>query len=290
MSTKIVSVLGGVVQDLTTITDRIPDAGETVNALSFTMQAGGKGANSAVAVHRLTRPNPKNQPSDVVLENDIKVRMVGAVGDDQFGPALRQTLADCGVNVEGVRMIAGQATGVGNIIVEAESGANRIMQFPGAAWAVQPADFLTLESLGGGVVPDLVIAQLEIKRESIEQAIETAYEQGVEFLLNPSPAYCLMPELYRGITHLVVNETEAMMMSGCELQDLETHAGLTSVAEYFTKLGTKNVVITLGKKGAFFHNETTTGWIEAEKDCIVLDTSGAGYVPSSARSRLVHLC
>ncbi len=278
-----ISVLGGVVQDLTTITARLPDNGETVVADAFTMQAGGKGANSAVATYRLTRPNPKNTSPDALQEavddNEIRVRMVGAVGADEFGPLLKENLIKCGVNVDGVRVMQGQATGVANILVEAGSGANRIMQYPGAAYALEPADFMTLESLGGGVAPDLIISQLEIRRDTIEQAIETAHREGVELLLNPSPARYLMPDIYLMISHLVMNETEAVMLSEIEQEDIEYQTGWTNVADYFLNLGVKNVVITLGEKGAFYSNESGSGYVEVEKNCTVLDTSGAGYVP-----------
>lgn len=280
-----ISVLGGVVQDLSTIVDRLPDDGETVIANSFTMQAGGKGANSAVAIYRLTRPNPKNGSNGQkeALDGDLQVRMVGAVGADDFGPPLKQNLMNCGVNVDGVRVMEGQLTTVANILVEAGTGANRIMQYPGAAYALEPTDFMTLESLGGGVAPDLVISQLEIRRDSIEQAIETAYREGVEVLLNPSPVRYLMPDIYPMIAHLVMNETEAVMLSECEPEDIEKQTGWTSVAEYFLNLGVKNVVITLGEKGAYYSNESGSGYVEAEKNCTVLDTSGAGCVSHVVR-------
>lgn len=285
MTFRTVSVLGGVVQDLTTITDRLPDDGETVTATSFTMQAGGKGSNSAVAIYRLTRPNPKNSliSHQEAVDEDLRVRMVGAVGLDEFGPVLKQKLGECGVNVEGVRVLEGQKTAVANILVEAASGANRIMQYPGAGHALKPTDFMTLESLGGGVAPDLVIMQLEIRRETIEQAIETAHREGVEVLLNPSPARYLMPEIYPMITHLVMNETEAVMLSECKPDDIVNQTGWTSVAEYFLKLGVKNVVVTLGEKGAYYENESGSGHVEAEKNCTILDTSGAGCVPRHPR-------
>ena len=272
-------------QDLTTITNRLPDDGETVVASNFCMQAGGKGSNSAVACYRLTRPKPKDIPEGLEQapensENSIRVRMVGAVGDaDGFGPPLKKNLLECGVNVDGVEMIKGQQTAVANILVEAASGANRIMQFPGAAYALEPSKYMTLQSLGGGVAPDLFIAQLEIKRETVEQAIETASREGVEVLLNPSPASYLMPEIYSMVSHLVMNETEAIMLSEIEPDDMENLTGWSKVAEYFLKLGVKNVVITLGAKGAYYSNETGSDYVEAEKNCTVLDTSGAGYSP-----------
>lgn len=280
MPLRIVSVLGGVVQDLTTIVNRLPDNGETVVATNFSMQAGGKGANSAVAVYRLSRPNPKHSPNAhrEAVEDDLRVRMVGAVGADEFGPSLRDNLTNCGVNVDGVRVIKGQSTAIANILLEVGSGANRIMQYPGAAYALEPEDFKTLESLGGGVAPDLVISQLELRRDVIEQAIETANREGVEILLNPSPAHYLMPYIYRMITHLIMNETEAVMLSECEPDDIKNQTGWTKVVEYFHNLGVKNVVVTLGEKGAYYSNESGSGYVEAEKNCNVYDTSGAGRV------------
>lgn len=277
-----VSVLGGVAQDLITVINRLPDDGETVVAKEFKMQGGGKGANSAVATYRLSRPNPKNGPNAYNKADgyDLRVRMVGAVGKDQFGPMLKENLAKLGLNVDGVRVLKGQSTSVANILVEAGDGENRIMQYPGAAYALEPADFMTLESLGGGVAPDLVISQLEIRQETILQAIETANRAGVDVLLNPAPASYLIPDIYSKITHLIMNETEAVLLSECEPADMQNQTGWAKVTEHFLNLGVKNVVVTLGQKGAFYSNNVSgSGYVEAEKNCTVIDTSGAGCVP-----------
>ena len=257
----IIAVMGGITQDMVTITERLPENGETVTSSSFTMSPGGKGANSAVAVYRLTRPNPKNpvENREVASTEDIQVRMIGAVGRDEFGPALKDNLYACGVNADGVRVVEGR-NGIAVTLVEERTGANRIMQYPGAAYKLEPTEFMTLESLGGGVAPDLVIAQLEMRRDTIEQAIETAYMNQIEVLLNPSPAFYLMPEIYPMITHLVMNETEAVLLSLIKPDDIVNQTGWTSVNEYFQKLGVKNIVVTLGEKGAYYLNEWDPGY------------------------------
>ena len=301
MPRQIVSILGGVVQDVCTITDRIPDDGETVVASAFSMAPGGKGSNSAVAVHRLTRANPKNRPPAAAAahgevqeepltnsnpdqgldddDDDIEapsVRMVGAVGADQFGPSLKRNLERCGVNVDGVRVVEGQQTAVANILLESYTKANRIMQYPGVNHNFQPSDFTTAESLGGGVRPDLMICQLELDREAIEQAIETAGREGIDVLLNPSPAFFLMPKVYPKITHLVVNETEAFLLSEIERDDIKNQTAWTKVADSFLALRVKNVVVTLGADGANYANESSRGHVDAEKNVLIRDTSGAG--------------
>ncbi|KAI4162149.1 MAG: hypothetical protein LQ342_004167 [Letrouitia transgressa] len=249
------------------------------------MAPGGKGSNTAVAVHRLTRSNPKKkQPSadgpalaDLTCDDDINVRMVGTVGSlDDFGKPLKKNLVKCGINVDGVRVVEGERSAVTNILVNAGTKAKRIMQFPGAAYSVQAEDFMTAESLGGGVRPDLLICQLECHRSAVEQAIETAGREGIDVLLNPSPAFFLGAEYYPHITHLVMNETEAVLLSKMEVDDVEQQSW-SKVATYFiAELGVKNVVVTLGEKGASYHNGITSGFVKAETNLTVRDTSGAG--------------
>jgi ribokinase len=284
----IISVLGGVVQDFTTVADRLPYKGETYPASHFEMQPGGKGSNSAVAIHRLTRTNPKNEQhrnndtADRAEAIDVRVRMVGAVGQDKFGPELIQNLHDCGINVDGVRVLEGRDTAIANILVESQTGANSILQYPGANAFVEPEWFTTPESLGGGQVPHLMVAQLELNRDAIEQAIETAGSNGVRVLLNPSPAHYLMPDVYRNIAHLVMNETEAVLLADCEDADIENFSDWESITVHFHRLGVENVVVTLGEQGAYYSakqgDAIRGGFVAAEKDCKVVDTSGAGYV------------
>ena len=284
MPSQIVSILGGVVQDFCTFTDRLPNDGETIVASAFSMAPGGKGSNTAVAVHRLTRSNPKNQlpPTDEAQEQSterdfpVHVRMVGAVGADTFGPPLKHNLQDCGVNVDDVRITEGQKTAIANILVDTHTGANRIMQYPGVNHTFKAEDFESVESLGGGVKPDLIVCQLELSREAIEKAIETACREGIEVLLNPSPCDHFPVRFYRNITHLVMNETEAVHLSGINFDNPVGQNEWEGIADHFYGLGVKNFVITLGANGAYYRNEFTDGKVEAEKNCSVVDTSGAG--------------
>lgn len=284
---RTITVIGGFVMDLMTVTDRMPETGETINATQFETFAGGKGANSAVAAYRMShnKPGPDRIPSEIngAAEDDIDVRMIGAVGDDFYGRPCIAPLIATGIDVSGVRVISGQKTGVGVVIVESDFGENRILLTAGANLSLQPDEFLTLESLAGGIKPDLLITQLEIPRETVEQILATANNEGIDVLLNPAPAHYLLSHVYKNVTHLVVNEIEAAELSGRgfeELKDMADRADLASLAtvtDHFLGLGVKNVVITLGAKGAYYSStKGNGGYVEAERDVDVVDTTGAG--------------
>lgn len=204
--------------------------------------------------------------------------MVGAVGADEFGPALNRGMKEDGIDTSGVKVVKGQTTGVAVILVEESSGENRILLNPGANHTLQPKDFETKESLGSPL-PDLVVMQLEIPLPTVLQILKTAKEEGVDVLLNPAPAVKLPEEVYGAITHLIVNESEAAILTGRSVEDVEKEGfDWDVVAKDFLGRGVKNIVVTLGAKGAFF---ASTGkgegkYVKAEKVEKVVDTTAAG--------------
>ncbi len=107
-----IAVVGSLNMDLVAVTPRIPVAGETIIGKNFFTVPGGKGANQAYAAAKLGG----------------ETAMIGRVGSDDFGQAMRKNLADVGCNVTGVRNVDGPS-GVALIFV-AESGANSIVVAP----------------------------------------------------------------------------------------------------------------------------------------------------------------
>lgn len=97
----------------------------------------------------------------------------------------------------------------------------------------------------------------------------------MEVLLNPAPAIQFPNEVYGMFTHLVVNESEAVILSGCKDEDLERVEGLENVAKRFRKLGVKNVIISLGEKGVFYSGPGGEG-VERALKVKVVDTTAAG--------------
>lgn len=134
----IITVIGSLNADLTTYTSRIPNGGETLHANSFKVSSGGKGGNQACACAKLSRKYEDLQTGSVL------VKMVGAVGNDAHGSMLLQDLQSTGIDTSGVAVKGDVETGVAVILVEAESGENRILLSAGANYSLTPTQFKTL--------------------------------------------------------------------------------------------------------------------------------------------------
>ncbi|KAF6816895.1 hypothetical protein CMUS01_12198 [Colletotrichum musicola] len=289
MSPQTIAVIGALDADLIMITPRIPDRGESVLANEYLEALGGKGANAAISTHRSCHRKPPQtlafettdeKPDDGVAaaatnaggEGNIQVKMIGAVGDDRYGQKFIVELNRNGVDASGVVTMPNTRSSVCFVMVEETTRENRCLFTWGATGTWRKEHFESAEQLGGGVKPDLVVAQMEIKREVVETMIATAGKAGVEFCLNAAPTTPISRHLYRYVTHLLVNESEAAIMSGGE--DFREDTWM-SIAQGFLKRGVKNVVITLGAKSAFYANAKESGHCPAF-DIEVRDTTGAG--------------
>lgn len=147
---------------------------------------------------------------------------------------------------------------------------------PGANHSLLSEHFLTPESLGSPL-PDLIIMQLEIPLETVLQILATAKRAGVSVLLNPAPAVKLPDEIYPSITHLIVNESEAAILSGLPVDDVSApNFDFQPIADSFIAKGVKNVVVTLGSKGAFWANKQKSSYAKAAEVKRVVDTTAAG--------------
>ncbi|KAK0666098.1 putative ribokinase [Cercophora samala] len=265
-----ITILGSLNTDLVAYVPHHPLPGETLTATSFMTSPGGKGANQAVACAKLSRPRSLSSPS-------AHVSMVGAVGSDSNGDMLLHNLQTHGVDSSLVTKLPNQKTGIAMIVVEAETGQNRII-ISGEANHSVGEEYVTA---GGWLEKtDLLIMQLEVPMGTVVRAVGEAKARGVDVLLNPAPARVLPEGVYRGLKHLVVNETEAAILGGVEERELDTMEGLERVGRMFLEKGVENFIATLGGRGVFYltreGGEEKRGLVEAERGVRVVDTTGAG--------------
>ncbi len=248
-----VLVLGSINMDLVAVAPRFPRPGETLRGQRFFTAPGGKGANQAVAAARLGTPT----------------RMIGRVGNDVFGPALRQALMEAGVEVSGVEVDPETSSGTALIVVE-ESGQNAIVVIPGANGRVGAAELARLERW----LPEarVLLLQLEIPLEVVVQAAERAARAGVQVILNPAPAMGLPEEIYRWCAWLTPNEVEAESLVGFPLRD---DRAIEEAARALVGKGCPHVVITLGERGCVYADRNGVRWVPTYRVPVV-DTVAAG--------------
>ncbi len=281
MAPQTIAVIGGLDADLIMIASRIPEPGESVLANEYIEALGGKGANSAIATYRTCHKRPVQDEgaieglslADEGIEG-IEVKMIGAVGDDQYGGKFIVELNKNGVDTSGIVTVPDTRSSVCFVMVDNSTRENRCLFTLGATATWKKEHFSNAEQLGGGARPDLVVAQMEITKDVVEAMIETAGTAGIDFCLNAAPATPIGERFYKHLTHLLVNESEAAIMSGRDRGEVNEDSWPT-IAREFLNRGVKNVVITLGAKGAFYANADGSAHCPAyEVD--VKDTTGAG--------------
>ncbi|QTO53686.1 ribokinase [Duffyella gerundensis] len=249
-----IAVIGSNMVDLITYTNRLPEAGETLEAPDFALGCGGKGANQAVAAAKL----------------GASVMMVGKVGDDLFAPGTLANLQQQGVDTRYVTSAPGTSSGVAPIFVDDQSQ-NRILIIKGANQRLKPAD---IDAAADALrACQLIILQLEVPLETVYYAIDFAREAGIKVILNPAPAVNDLDMAYAcKCDFFMPNETELAILTGMPVASDEQ---VRLAGQSLLQQGLKNLVITLGQRGAL--------WLKGDESHHVpsltvnaVDTSGAG--------------
>jgi ribokinase len=250
---KKILVVGSSNTDMVIKTHNFPAPGETILGGRFLMNAGGKGANQAVAAARLGGV----------------VTFVGKIGDDIFGKQAVQQLEDEGINVDFVAVDAENPSGVAMITVD-RNAENSIVVAPGSNGTLSPADFD--KALTKLAESDFVLMQLEIPIPTVEYIAGKAAEIQKKVILNPAPAAQLSDKLLRNLYLITPNETEAELLTGIKVTDVQS--ALNAATQLHAK-GVDVVIITMGAAGAFLLENGSSELIKAPKVDAV-DTTAAG--------------
>jgi ribokinase len=221
-------VIGSANVDFTVKVERLPQVGETVSGGDFLLSYGGKGANQALAAHLAGAP----------------VFMIAKIGRDANGELLYEHLTVAGLNAQGLLRETEVPAGVALIMVDTQ-GHNLIAAAPGSNRRLTVADVQALEAnaFPGGIL----LTQLETSSETVEYGLRRAREVGMTTILNPAPGRPLREE-FLALPHILTpNETEASLLSGIAVTDLDT---ARQAADRLLSIGCQTIIITLGAQGA----------------------------------------
>jgi ribokinase len=259
MNSKLIAVVGSSNTDMVIKTTKLPAPGETILGGEFFMNAGGKGANQAVAAARLGG----------------KVSFIAKTGDDVFGRQARQLFEIENINTDYMVMDPGHPSGVALITVDAK-GENCIVVASGSNSYLNQSD---IDPAREEILrAEIVLMQLEIPLETVDYVAGIVYKAGKKVILNPAPAAKISDDLLSKIYMITPNETEAELISGIPVKDA---GSAILAAENLYKRGVKVVLITLGSKGALLFTGEEAKIISSPK-VEAIDTTAAGDVFNGA--------
>jgi ribokinase len=253
MNSKKIVVVGSCNTDMVVKSNRLPVPGETVLGGAFMMNPGGKGANQAVAIARLGG----------------NVTFISKTGNDLFGRQSLEMYGDEHINTDYIFSDQNLPSGVALIMVD-RNGENCIVVASGANGSLSTQDIDKAKHIIESA--DILLMQLEVPMDTVEYAAKLAYEKGIKVVLNPAPAAFLSNDLLHCLYTIIPNKTEAEMLSGIKVSDMDT---AKQAADIIAAKGVDKVVITLGSQGALIKDENKYTYVPAD-EVEAVDTTAAG--------------
>jgi ribokinase len=250
----VIVVVGSLHYDIMVDAPDRPRKGETVTGYAWRPKFGGKGGNQAVAAAKA----------------GASVRMVGAVGDDNFGRFLLDQLDAGGVDHSWVDRLLDVGSGMSVAISDAGGDYGAVI-VSGANLRIRETD-LTNPGLWAGA--QALILQNEVPDPVNLAAARAAKAVGARVCLNAAPVRALSPELTSLIDVLIVNAVEAEDICGIFIHDL------VSAAEAAKQLSSQfaSVVVTAGGDGVAGSENGSTAIQVPARPVTLVSTHGAGDV------------
>lgn len=253
-----IGVIGSSNYDIVLNVEDFTLPGATQKALSVEYFPGGKGANQAVCVAKLS---------------ERQVFFLTCIGNDQFGDKLRDIYEK--LNIDGFVQV-NESNGLAFIEVN-KKGENRIIIHPGAN-ALLSVDLVKCELEKIGKL-SIILLQNEIPVESTIFAAKVCKELNKCVILDPAPAENIPLEIVSYVDYITPNETELNKLS------LNWFGSLLSPEEFYNHLSTINSEIKLvckqGENGSTIYSSKE---ILHMKAFVVkpVDTTAAGDVFNGA--------
>ena len=249
-----VVILGVFVADTAYRAARAPKMGETIMGQSFALGPGGKGSNQAVASAMA----------------GAETHFISRLGRDPFADMALATWKKAGVH-PAISQHDESYTGAAYIFVEAATGNNAIIVCPGVAGTIGPDDIEARRALVEGA--SVFVTQLEQPMAAAVAALQMAKATGVTTVLNPAPAAPLPDGMLALCDYVTPNETEAEALTGLPVGTVEE---AVRAAEALRAAGAGAAIITLGERGALFHDGRQSVHVPSVSAGPVVETTGAG--------------
>ncbi|WP_455815376.1 ribokinase [Pseudomonas graminis] len=249
-----VCILGSFNVDIVAKVARFPKGGESLLALGSTLGPGGKGANQAMAASRA----------------GARVHFVSKVGTDQFSQFAFDHLSASDIHSFRLYQSDVEPTGNAIIYVSQEDGENMIAIYSGANKTLTDGEVAEMtHELAGS---DVLLVQLENNFSATLNAMKLATTLGVRVIMNPAPFSTDALACLQYVDVLTPNETEASLLSGVEVNDLDS---AKEAALAIVRQGAKRVIITMSSRGALILENGQFQHIAAFP-ALSVDTTGAG--------------
>ncbi len=245
-------VIGSSNTDMIARVKQFPSPGETITGLNFLQTMGGKGANQALAAHRLGG----------------NVSFITCLGRDANGDNSISYYKKEGLDISASLIVDHVSSGTAMIWVD-DNGENCIVITPGANHELTSDYIVKIEN--EILHAEMVVLQMEIPYSTVKTVCELATKHHKKVMLNVAPAHRLGPDILNQIEILIVNETEAETITGEKIEDI----GEEAMVDKLIGLGAKTVVLTLGKKGCFLKNKKER-LVSAAFSVIAVDSTAAG--------------
>jgi ribokinase len=264
---KTVAVFGGVYADIFNSVARIPHENEVELSDNFKISLGGKATNAAVALARL----------------GDEIFICGRIGHDTMGSDLEAILIHEGIKTDFLQQDRQAITGTVTLAVDKRAKYSTIVhEAANVRITRQDVDRLFREVDAGRLRLDCVYVTLEPQKDMVDYIVREAAKRRLFVFCDAAPHIRpLDTELLPFINIVAPNQLEAQAITGLAVANRSSAA---QAGDRLRQAGAKQVIITIGDKGAYYQDQQGSTFIKALR-VPAIDEAAAG---DAFRASFVH--
>lgn len=232
----------------------LPVPGETVTGDGLVFEGGGKGYNQAVSASRM----------------GASTLFVTAVGEDVYGKEAEGVFRRDGLKDWRLISKADVPTAFAAVCTDSR-GENMVIVNRGALGELGRSDVEVLKR--EFLRCKMLLLQMELSPKINECLMDMALQYGIFVILNPAPARKECGHLLRKADLVTPNYGEALTLCGYPVSG---QVAPEQLCRELRQMGSKNVIITLGRKGCCAMDEQGIYYTQSAYEVKAVDTVGAG--------------